>query len=561
MDVQVETKKTVGFTAGTMDLNNEEIASLLLGEVDAWANTYAIERFAGFHKNIVVKGARLYAIPWVELRTRIEKRSLSQETRPYRSGDPYQPRTVDAGRFPLWSYTLRQPGQKTHFGVAPATAKVRVAHSDTLLECDSCGAAGSIGCGTCEGDGVVLCTKCKGGRKITCKSCSGHGQKNCQFCFGRGEIHCRSCTDGIAHGERCRNCSGRTFHKCDECQNGFQNCQKCLSKGEVNCPTCNAQGCLGCAPCSGAGELICDNCRGSGELINSLYLSSSESDVCEAAYVTPPEFDADIPEDVVKWARTSLTVWELQSTEAERFTNVPLVHADQKAKEKGQELIDAAWRRTSWKSDAGTFDLSKGGFGCRINWQRYRENYLPLMQLEYTFEGRDYRLWCASPCVTEHSSSKHSTAGAHFFRNGSSVYTRTNPIQEYLDDLAAEARANLKRGELKEAERLVNEVAQSTPNNNSIKRLREQILEAQNHSAAAAAAIAVGIGLCLYFMLSSMDVIRSLSGWSVFGRFTGLLLCCLVPCGLPHLVFARKSTAKRVSFVGAALLFVLAFGV
>ena len=552
-----------GVVAGVRDVRDDEMASLLR-EVDAWAQSYAVQNFADFHRRIVVRGARLYTVPWVKLNSRLEARSLSEATKPYHAGQAYERRAVSSRNFAVWSYALREPGAPVRFGQPSAPVVLRVPHSDVLLDCAVCDAHGRLACGKCSGHGKILCQKCAGAQHIGCKKCDGVGQAQCRTCCGRGENDCPHCRNGtdIVTQRRCTSCHGRGYSPCAECQHGYQPCKPCGTTGQVSCPGCGAQGYVSCKTCAGSGELSCDSCDGSGELISTYYLTSSETDAGAAAYVTTAEFDDCVPDDVNQWARRALTTLQRNSAEAERFDRVPLAHRETLAADMGQQLIDAAHGLASWTSDKDVWDMSNGGAVSRLNWQRYSENHLPLVALHYTFEGREYRLWSAAPCTTTLVEDATLAAGSaaiandisRHFRDGSSVYARHSPIQEYFDDLSASAQDCLARGELKEADRLAREVLASMPNDEAAIRLRAGILETHNHCSAGGALAALGVAVCLHFLLSYADAIAAVSGWKLLGQIVFLLIGCCAPLGLSRVFFPTKKTALIFSFIPALIL-------
>ncbi|MGZ9044966.1 MAG: tetratricopeptide repeat protein [Telluria sp.] len=534
-------------TLGPQEIN------ALFPMVEAWAKSHAIDHFRDLHRNIQVRQATLIPVPWVQLRTRYELRALSNKWRPYSAGDAFESRRVNEGDFPIWSYQVRNTSEKIIAGKIPDAITRRVPNSDVIADCTPCDARGNVTCDTCAGDGSLTCGACAGHAHVRCGSCSGDGQKKCSSCSGRGEKDCYMCSAGRrADGSRCTHCAGRGYEPCSSCRNGFNNCKTCMTKGEVRCAACGANGRVVCGPCSGHGQVVCGACEGSGDVINSFYITSTQRESLTLRHLLPQGYQSLVPPDVDDWLRNSLTVKKIRSMQADRFEALPMDHADRPVADAGQALLAEACSKVRWKSDSEKWKLSFGAQVDKIISQWYSENQVPLVKVDYSYEGHPYVLWCAAPCATTENAARSGKPHARYFKPGISVYASDSPIQEYVDELHEQAHTHLKQGQYKEADLLADAVLASMPNDRDALALKEEILDAHNVAAFTGGACAVGCIFLLYKSLSS--VFEPLSGWSL-ALWIGIgLIISAGAFAIPRVVYSKKAVAVALQFALLSLI-------
>jgi hypothetical protein len=416
-------------------LDSQEIQSIMPA-IQAWAQNYSVEQLKDLHDKIAVTQATLYPIPWIQLRTRFETRKLTNKSRAYQSGSAYEKKKVSEKNFSIWSYPVRDTSIKLEEGKSPEAVTQKVSNSDAIHDCSTCNTHGILTCSQCDGHGSHICGSCDGDKIVKCSSCGGNGQSRCFYCNGRGENDCPKCTAGRrSDGSRCDSCSGRGYTRCHSCRDGFNNCSTCSAKGEVSCSTCHATGDVTCSRCSGHGELECDKCEGSGELINSFYITSSQSEAVATQYVFPSDYLSLVPEDVNDWIKNGIGMNTTRNKSSERFDVPPVEHSDPRLMDAGNFLIAESCKNVKWKSDSEALNIAFNSSIDKIIMQWYAENYIPLVKVDYQFEGNGYVLWSVAPCVTTTVPNTMTNRHAKHFKIGTSVYASESPIHEYVKEL------------------------------------------------------------------------------------------------------------------------------
>jgi hypothetical protein len=345
--------------------------------IKTWLAGYGVPELARLADSISLTQAILVPVVKIQLRTRVETRSVSSKKEACQAGTAYEKRNVDVGNFPIWSYVVGEGIGKLRAGEVPPPVTQKVRYSDLITDCEACGALGSKRCSQCGGQGNCQCRACGGALEVKCSACSGAGEKKCWTCNGHGEKTCHACRSGTRHdGSRCTACHGRGFTRCNECRDGFKSCGTCARQGTIQCPSCQATGRVRCGGCQGAGKTACAPCKGSGKFVTSLYITAGQSEKLADAWVVPPEYDALVPEDVATWLRTNVATAAARELSAQQFDAAPCEAADSPLAEAANRLIAESKRNVHYKTNVDRVNAWGGSFD-RVVRHWYAEHYLP----------------------------------------------------------------------------------------------------------------------------------------------------------------------------------------
>lgn len=532
MDTLIDPARSSADVERSLDMRPLDAGELdiIHAAVRTWLDSYGVSQFADLPGRMSVRRATLIPILKVQLRTRLETRSLSSQTVPFQAGVVYEKRNFHDHSFPIWSYLVGEGGGNLRAGVLPPSITQKIGCSDVMTDCSACRAIGSTTCTRCAGQGRCQCRSCGGDREVTCTSCSGAGEKKCWTCNGHGEKTCYACRSGtLNNGERCRACHGRGFTRCNECRDGFKACGTCARQGIVRCPACDATGREKCGGCSGAGKIRCEPCKGSGKFLTSLYLTASQSEKVAEEWMLPPGFDGLVPEDVVAWLRRNVGIAAARELSAHRFDAVPVELADSPLAETADRLIRESKRDVRCRSQADQVHVSDGPVD-RIVQHWYAEYDLPLVKVDYRLDGQDYTLWTVAPGVTlaEHERG--------YARKGTSVFASEGPVKTYLEGLLAAAESALEHGNLAETSRLAHALLKAVPSSRQASSLKFAAIRTQRSFASLGSLMAVTGASALYLARLQFAMPAQLSGAAVAGLVLGALAVA-APFAMSRIVY------------------------
>jgi uncharacterized protein YecT (DUF1311 family) len=522
--------------------------------VNAWLDSYGVEQLASLHAGMTLTRATLIPVAKVQLRTRYETRSVTSKSDVYQAGTHYERRTFKDSDFPVWAYLLGDSAGSLRAGVLPQSVTQKVPFSDVITDCAACAAVGSKRCDNCGGQGHRQCGSCRGELEIKCASCSGAGEKKCWICNGHGEKKCHSCISGTRHdGSRCTACHGRGFTRCNECSDGFKSCVTCARRGIIRCPSCDSRGRVRCGSCGGAGKVVCGPCKGSGKFVATLYLTASQSEKVADAWSLPEGYDDVVPEDVTAWFQRDVGTSAARELSAQRFDAAPCEPADSPLAKTANGLIADSKRNAQCQSAADRLDLSHMTSADRIVQHWYEEHYLPLMKVDYRFDGIDYVLWTVAPAVTlvdhEHG----------FARSGASVFASEGPVIDYLERQLDDAAVVLKSGNLAEAARLADALLEAVPGFKKAAALKTAILGGQSFFAALGSLLAAAGAALFYVARMQSSVPGPLSSAAIAALVVGAI-AVVAPFALTRVVYKSRRVAliAQCALISAILLPVVA---
>jgi uncharacterized protein YecT (DUF1311 family) len=526
---------------------------MIRANVKTWLDTFGIPQLTGLLDGMSLARATLIPLAKVQLRTRIETRSVTSKTEVFRNGAAYQRRTFKDDSFFIWSYVLGEGIGNLRPGELPPAITQKATSSDLVTDCAACRAAGSTRCGKCEGQGHCQCRSCHGDLEIGCTACGGKGEKKCWTCNGYGEKKCYSCLSGTLHdGRRCTACHGRGFTRCNECRDGFKSCGTCARRGIIRCPSCDAAGRVRCDSCGGIGKIACAPCKGSGKFITSLYLTAKQSENVAHAWVLPPEYDALVPEDVSAWLRQDVGITAARELSAKQFDAAPCERVDSLLPDAANRLLDESKRNIRYRASVDLAALSDSSVDQIVrHW--YAEYHLPLVKVDYQFEGKDYTLWTVAPGVTlaDHAQG--------FATKGTSVFASEGPVSAYLGRMLDAAASALGNGKLAESGHLAEALLKVVPGLKKAASLKARILWTQRLFASLGSLLAAAGASAFYVARLQFNVPAPLSDGAIAGLVIGVL-AAVAPFAVSRIIYKTKAIAvfSQCALVSAMFLPVVA---
>jgi len=515
--------------------------------VQAWLDSHGVAELARLSDRMLMTRATLVPVTKLQLRTRYETRSVASKTEALQRGAVPEKRNFRDDSFPIWDHIAGASAADMQPGMLPPAVTKKVRYSDLVKDCAACGAAGSTRCAKCGGQGQAACRSCGGGREVDCSACSGAGEKKCWTCNGYGERKCDGCRSGTRHnGERCTLCHGRGYTRCNECRDGIKACGACSRRGSVRCATCDAAGQVRCGGCSGEGRIACTPCAGSGTLVTSLHLTASHAEKLADAWVLPPEYAAMVPEEVSAWLQRHVEVGAACELSAQQFDGAPGLAQGAPATalgQAGQRLIEESKRHVRYRSNLERVDVSSGPVE-RIVRQWYTEYALPLVKVEYLFDGGVLTLWTVAPGL---ATADHEQGYA---RKGSAVFASEGPVTDYAGQGLAAAAAALENGRLGECGRRAGGLLQAFPGLTQAASLQAAAVRSQRICASIGSLLAVAGAVVLYMAMAPMPP----SAIAMVGIGCALLAAA-APFALKRVVYRTRTAAllAQCALVGAML--------
>lgn len=516
--------------------------------VKTWLGSYGIPEFDRLLDGMSLTRATLIPVVKLALRTRFETRRVESRKEAFKAGMTYEKRNVEIGNFPIWGYVVGEGIGNLRAGVVPPSVTQKVRYSDDISECRACDARGSLPCSRCGGQGDCRCGSCGGGLEISCTACSGAGEKKCWTCNGQGEKTCHACRSGIRHnGERCTACHGRGYTRCNECRDGFKGCATCARRGIIQCPSCRASGRVACGGCGGAGKLACAPCGGSGKFLTSLYITASQSEQLADGWVMPPGFEDLVPADVSAWLQRNVGSAPARELSAQQFDAAPSGAADSPLARAAQRLIAESKRNVHFRTDTERVSASGTAF-VRIVRHWYAEHYLPLVKVDYRFEGQDHSLWTIAPGVTL---ADHERGYA---TEGHSVYAASGPVAAHLEGLLGAAESASSSGRLAEAGRLADVLLKAVPGFRQAASIKAAAIRAQRRFASIGSLL--GAAGAAAFCVARLQAGASLAvSNGALAGIVGGLLAVAAPLVLRRVVYKTRTAAvlAQCALLGAIL--------
>lgn len=516
--------------------------------VQAWLDSHGVAELARLSDRMLLTRATLFPVTRLQLRTRYETRSVASKTEALQRGAVPEKRNFRDDSFPIWDHIAGDSAADMHPGVLPPAVTKKVRYSDLARDCATCGAAGSTRCAKCGGGGQAACRSCDGGREVDCAACSGAGEKKCWTCNGHGERKCDGCRSGTRHnGERCTLCHGRGYTRCNECRDGIKACGTCSRRGRVRCATCDAAGQVRCASCGGEGSIGCTPCAGSGTLVTSLHLTASHAEKLADAWVMPPEYAVMVPEEVSAWLQRHVEIGAACELSAQQFESAPNCSQHGAAAtplgQAGQRLVEESARHVRYRSNLERVDVA-GGPVERIVRQWYTEYALPLVKVDYLFDGQALSLWTVAPGL---ATADHAQG---FARKGSAVFAVEGPVADYAAQGLAAAAAALANGRLGECGRLARGLLQAFPGSTQAASLQAAAVRSQRIYASIGSLLAAVGAVALYMARAPMPM----SAVAMAGIGCGLLAAA-APFALKRVVCKTRTVAvlAQCALVGAML--------
>lgn len=509
---------------------------MVRANVQTWLDTYSVPQLTGLLGGISLTRATLIPLAKVQLRTRIETRSVTSKTEVFRAGAEYRKRTFKDDNFFIWSYVVGEGIGNLRPGELPPEKTQKATSSDLLTDCTACRAAGSARCGTCEGQGHHQCRSCRGNLDIGCTACGGKGAKKCWTCNGYGEKKCHACLSGTLHnGRRCTACHGRGFTRCDECHDGFKSCGTCARRGTIRCPSCDAAGRVRCDGCGGIGKITCAPCKGSGKFITSLYLTARQSENVAEAWVLSPEYHDLVPEDVSAWIRQDVGIKSARELSAKQFDVAPCEGGDSLLADTANRLIDESKRDVRYRAIVDVAAVSDRSVDQIVrHW--YAEYHLPLVKVDYQFEGENYTLWTVAPGVTlaDHAQG--------FATKGTSVFASEGPVSAYLGRMLDAAASALENGKLAESGHLADALLKVVPGFKKAASLKAAIIRTQRIFTSVGSLLAAAGASAFYVARMQFSASAPLSDGAIAGLVIGVL-AAVAPFVVSRIVYKTKAIA------------------
>ncbi|MGZ5202464.1 MAG: hypothetical protein ACXWC4_22110 [Telluria sp.] len=551
MDTLIDPAATSAALAPSFDVRvlNAGQLDAIRATIKAWLDSYGVSQFARLPDGMSLTRATLIPVMKLQLRTRFDHRKVSSKTAAFRADTSYEERGAGQKGLPIWGYLVGEDADDLRPGVLPPQVTEKVRYSDRISGCAACHAVGSSLCGTCDGRGDRRCGSCHGNLETECTSCRGAGEKKCWTCNGHGEKTCHACRSGtLQNGERCRACHGRGFTRCNECRDGFRSCTACARRGIIRCPSCNAMGRVSCDSCSATGRIRCAPCQGSGKIVTSLYVTASQSEKLAQAWVLPPNYDELVPKEVLAWLQSDVGTAASREVSRQEFATAPCEPADSPLAIAANRLIAESAQHVRNRFEDGQADLSDGNFD-RIIRHWYAEHSLPLVKVEYRFEGKDHSLWTVDPGITLNDHQQG------FATKGTSVFASEGPMIAYLERLLDAAASALESGRLAESGRLTAELLQAAPGLTKAAALKAAAVRAQRRFASLGTLLAAAGASALYFARFSSSLSAALSDGAIASFGFGALAAA-APFALQRVVYKTRAIAvfAHCALVSAALL-------
>ncbi|OHE57632.1 MAG: hypothetical protein A2Z47_13215 [Thermodesulfovibrio sp. RBG_19FT_COMBO_42_12] len=450
-----------------------ERLNAIRASISKWSNSIPHHDLTNLGEKIEIVSATENPSYIIELQTLYEKRTLKRGVKPF-SGEKVFPKTITDENVDIWANpTADEKDFKEE------KKNYIIEGSSEVLVCEKCDGAGEFICGRCGGDktqtcpgckgeGEVKCRKCGGEGTIKCSSCSGEGQTKCSACRGKGSISCpiilgcgglgykgsgnnrracpyckgagsTPCTSCGTRGHKpCTACGSRGYKQCDSCKNGYKTCEKCNRKGIVTCGGCN-----------GRGIVICSLCEGKKSIIKFLYYEDIfyPNDTAELVHSLNQPLINSIVESDKNNAHAVVDI-----TQAEISGNIFDTIQHDAVKQNLTKLL-VAYKTVSI--------LGVPGIDYRILKQRIAINKYDIVIVNYSYLSKSYSLLI------------HGT-------NTKTVYVKTSPIHQLVDNYLASAGQLFKQKKYSQALDLVDKILNISPEKAEAEGLKKHIIDKIN---------------------------------------------------------------------------------
>lgn len=355
--------------------DNAEIETFLKDIISKWSNTIPHHDMKNFGNLIETHDIHYRPSYMLIYRTLYDHRQVGQDSVPY-SGQSipqrkyYQPSDVD-----IWNFELAETDVFRDF-----RNSYRVPGSEHVVTCPTCGGSGKITCPKCHGHGRVTCPSCRGRGTETCYSCYGSGRKTCSACGGSGQRSYTEYYSNYVNGEYSHTSTQLKYQTCSSCGgSGRVRCSVCGGRGTLTCKRCGGSGKITCSLCGGTGSITCTTCNGHGKMMNYFYIDQTLRDSTLHSCI----HNGNVFERYPKFYIHPL------KTEGD-------VKLDQTAQNLPQDILDKTHISRIYR-DVHEQAVTRPPIGVlgrstKIQLQNVRVIQVDVYDINYTYQGKDYRL-------------------------------------------------------------------------------------------------------------------------------------------------------------------------
>lgn len=424
------------------------------------------------------------------------------------------PRVAD--RADLWSLPVRLTRE-----FVEQEELITAADPGDPIECNRCSGENGTGvCETCHGSKTAPCQACLNTGRRSCPACAGRGRIACTLCAGSGRVLNSVAQDGALNQDVCPQCAGAKEFACADCADAAApDCARCSNTRVTPCPACEGRGAPLCAQCGGTRRIV------RGFSVQVAYL---------LAYYRSLVRDPGVPEEVFPanppTGKLGETVFEQEGDDAALAAQKPADAAGE-AFARALALVPAAGLGPRSRRILQSLSIEK----------------IPIFEIVYAFEGKEYRAWVG--------------------RYQNRVVALDDPFAELASRRAAEAAACLEKGDLAAFEERAAQAAALAPSNTAVVALRASAGAFQRRAAvrlglklSAAAAVAVPVVLSLLYQSPNRYIPLAALGLAILAASSGAVLWAGARLqNIPLLSARRRGTHVAAAAAAGAVLIAGAF--
>jgi uncharacterized protein YecT (DUF1311 family) len=266
-----------------------------------------------------------------------------------------------------------------------------------------------------------------------------------------------------------------------------------------------------------------------------LYITARQSENVADAWVLPPEYDDLVPEDVSAWLRQDVGITAARELSAKQFATAPCERVDSPLADAANRLLDESKRNVRYRASVDVVALSDSSVDQIVrHW--YAEYHLPLVKVDYQFEGKDYTLWTVAPGVTlaDHAQG--------FATKGTSVFAAEGPVSEYLERMLDAAASALGNGKLAASGHLTDALLKVVPGFKKAASLKATIIWKQRLFSSLGSLLAAAGASAFYLARLQFNFPAPLSEAAIAGLVIGFL-AAVAPFAVSRIIYKTKAIA------------------